>query len=33
MDTICEGAAGAAVEDIQERLESVGYGIDETESA
>ena len=31
MDTICEGAAGAAVEDIQERLESVGYGIDETE--
>ena len=33
MDTICEGAAGAAVEDIQERLESVGYGIDEAERA
>ena len=31
MDTICEGAAGAAVEDIQERLESVGSGIDEAE--
>lgn len=31
MDTICEGAAGAAVEDIQERLTSLGYDIDEAE--
>ena len=33
METIQEGAAGAAVEDIQERLGSLGYQIDETERA
>ena len=26
MDPICEGATGAAVDDIQERLTSIGYG-------
>lgn len=33
MDTICEGAVGAAVEDIQDRLGSVGYAVDEAERA
>ena len=31
MDAIIEGAAGAAVEDIQERLASLGYEIDQSE--
>lgn len=31
MEPICEGACGAAVEDIQERLTSLGYEIDEGE--
>ena len=33
MDTIQEGARGAAVEDIQERLESLGYAIDDAETS
>lgn len=33
MDPISQGAAGAAVEDIQERLESLGYKIDGPERA
>ena len=32
METILEGARGAAVEDIQERLESLGYEIDAAET-
>ena len=32
MDTISEGARGAAVEDIQERLQSLGYAIDDAET-
>lgn len=31
METICEGAQGVAVEDIQDRLTSLGYEIDQTE--
>ena len=33
MEPIREGASGAAVEDIQERLGSLGYKIDEKEAA
>ena len=33
MDPIHEGATGVAVEDIQERLGSLGYTIDEAERA
>lgn len=33
MDTIREGATGAAVEDIQDRLAKVGYDVDEAERA
>ena len=33
MEPIREGASGAAVEDIQERLGSLGYKIDEGETA
>ena len=33
MEPIKEGASGAAVEDIQERLEAIGYRIDEPERA
>ena len=32
METIQEGATGAAVEDIQDRLSSLGYAIDEAET-
>ena len=32
METIQEGARGAAVEDIQERLGSLGYEIDSAET-
>lgn len=31
METICEGAQGVAVEDIQDRLTSLGYEIDQAE--
>lgn len=31
METICEGAQGVAVEDIQDRLASLGYEIDQAE--
>ena len=31
METIHEGATGAAVEDIQERLTSLGYAIEDAE--